>query len=309
MQRVLISGGSGFVGRALASALVARGDRVTVLSRDAARARRHFHASVRCAAWTPDREGPWTEELAVVDTVVHLAGEPVARRWSPAVTDRILKSRVDTTRLLVEEIGKAKAGHVGGPSVFVCASATGFYGPRNPDEKLDETSERGQGFLADVVDKWEEAARGAEAHGLRSVQVRIGVVLGEGGGALEKMILPFKLFAGGPVGDGKQVVSWVHRDDLVGMLLLAIDDDRVKGPFNAVSPNAATAAELASAIGAVLGRASWLKAPAFAVKAVMGEAAEILTTGQRVYPARAVALGYEFRHAKLVPALESILGQ
>jgi uncharacterized protein (TIGR01777 family) len=304
MERVLITGGSGFLGRALSQALLGRGDRVTVLTRDPARSRPHLPPDVRVASWTPDREGPWTEELGVVDAVIHLAGEPVAQRWTAAAKDRIRKSRIDSTRLLVDAIGKA--AHK--PKVLVCASAIGFYGARPGSETLDETSERGQGFLADVVSEWEEAARGAEQHGLRVASVRIGVVLGEGGGALEKMLLPFKLFAGGPVGDGKQVVSWVHRDDLVGMVLLALDDARVKGPLNAVSPNAATGEEMAHAIGQVLGRSSWLRAPAFAVKAAMGEAAEIVTTGQRVYPARAVELGYEFHHAKLVPALDSILG-
>ena len=304
MKNVLISGGSGFIGRRLAQELLARGDRVTVLTRDAARARRHFPERVRCAAWTPGKEGAWVEELATVDAVVHLAGEPVAQRWSEAVKDRIVKSRVDSTRVLVEAIGKS--AHK--PSVFVCASATGYYGPRPADVTLDEGSEPGQGFLADVVKRWEEAARGAEALGLRTVEVRIGVVLGEGGGAIEKMIIPFKLFGGGPVGDGKQVVSWIHRDDVVGMILFALDDDRVKGPLNAVSPNPATSAELAHGIGAVMNRPSWISAPTFALKLAMGEAAEILTTGQRVYPKKAVELGYEFRHARLVPALESILG-
>jgi uncharacterized protein (TIGR01777 family) len=191
---------------------------------------------------------------------------------------------------------------------MVSASAIGFYGPRRPDEKVDESSEPGQGFLAEVVRRWEEAARAVDAHGVRSVQVRIGVVFGEGGGPLEKIVLPFKLFAGGPVGDGTQVVSWVHREDVVGLILFALDDDRVKGPINAVSPNAVNATELAQAIGTVLNRPSWIKTPAFAVELAMGEAAEILTTGQRVFPTKAVELGYEFRHARLLPALESILG-
>ncbi len=305
MKKVLITGGTGFVGRCLAEQLLARGDRVTVLTRDAGRARGHLPDSVRCATWTPEKEGPWVEELAVVDAIVHLAGEPVAQRWSPAVKDRIVKSRVDTTRLLVDAIGKASHK----PAVLVSASAIGFYGPRPPEEVVDERSERGKGFLADVADRWEEAARAVEAHGVRAVQLRLGVVLGEGGGALEKMLLPFKLFAGGPVGDGKQIVSWVHRDDVVGMILLALDDESVKGPVNAVSPNPATAAEVARAIGAVLGRASWLRTPAAAIQLAMGEAAEIITTGQRVFPARAIELGYEFRQARLVPALESILGE
>ncbi len=305
MSKILITGGSGFIGRRLVEELLDRGDRVTVLARDAGRARRHFPERVRCAAWTPEKEGPWTEELGVADAVVNLAGEPVAQRWSPAVKDRIVKSRVDTTRTLVGAIGKLGKK----PGVFVCASATGYYGPRRPDELLTEDAEPGNDFLAGLVQRWEEAARGVDQHGVRSVQIRIGVVLGEGGGALSKMILPFKLFAGGPVGSGDQVVSWVHRDDVVGMILLALDDDRVKGPINVVSPNPATSAELARALGAVLNRPSWLRAPAALVSAAMGEAAEILLTGQRVQPKKAIDLGYAFRHARLVPALESILGE
>lgn len=303
MRSVLVTGGTGFVGRRLVERLLARGDRVTVLTRDAARARGRLPAGARCAGWTPERLGPWTEELAAVDAVVHLAGESVGQRWTPAVKDRIVKSRVDSTRALVEVLGKATHK----PSVFVCASAVGYYGPRPGDERLDEGSEAGNDFLADVVKRWEEAARGADQHGVRSVQVRIGVVLGEGGGPLEKMMLPFKLFGGGPLGDGKQVVSWVHRDDVVGMMLLAIDDDRVKGPINAVSPNAVTNAELAEAIGAVMNRPSWIRTPAFALGLAMGEAATIATTGQRVYPARAVELGYEFQYARLIPALDEAI--
>lgn len=304
MKKVLITGGSGFVGRRLAEELLARGDRVTVLTRDVARARGNLPDRVRCAAWNPDREGPWVEELEVVDAVFHLAGEPVARRWNDAIKARIDKSRQGSTHTLVEAIGKARHK----PSVLVCASATGYYGGRPSDEELTEESEPGHDFLAGVVQRWEEAARAAEQHGLRSVQLRIGVVLGEGGGALDRMLLPFKLFGGGPIGDGKQVISWVHRDDVVGLMLLALDDDRVKGPINVVSPHPATSSELANAIGAVLNRPSWIKAPAFLMKAVLGEAAGVVLDSQRVVPARAVALGYEFRQARLLPALESILG-
>jgi uncharacterized protein (TIGR01777 family) len=303
--KVLITGGTGFVGRRLVERLLERGDRVTVLTRDAVRARGHFPERVRCAAWTPEKAGPWVEELSVVDAVVHLAGEPVIKRWSPAIKDRIVKSRVDSTRVLVEAIGKANPK----PKVLVCASAIGYYGPRKPDEQLDEGSEPGQGFLADVCKGWEEAAQGAEAHGLRVAELRIGIVLGEGGGPLQKMLPPFKLFVGGPVGEGDQVISWIHREDTVGMTLLAIDDERVKGPINVVSPNPATGVEMARTIGAVLNRPSWLKAPAFAIGLAMGEAAEILTTGQRVFPTKAVELGYEFHYARLLPALEAaILG-
>ena len=176
-------------------------------------------------------------------------------------------------------------------------------------ETVDEDSEPGKDFLADVCEQWEDAAREAEEHGVRTAQVRIGIVLGEGGGALEKMITPFKLYAGGPIGDGKQPVPWVHRDDVVGMLLFAIDHEEVKGPINAVSPYPVTNEQLAKAIGTVMNRPSWLRVPEAALKLRFGDAAEVLTTGQRVYPKRAAELGYEFRQARLIRALESILGE
>ncbi|MCC6551638.1 MAG: TIGR01777 family protein [Polyangiaceae bacterium] len=305
MKTILITGGSGFVGRGIVKALLARGDRVTVLTRDVRRAKQSLPASARVAVWTPDKEGPWCEELEVVDAVVHLAGESIARRWTDAARREIERSRLDSTKLLVEAIGRAQHK----PEALLCASAVGYYGPRPGDEVLDEEAERGQGFLADVVARWEEAARAAEAHGVRTVELRFGIVLGEGGGALEKMLKPFKLFAGGPIAGGKQVVSWVHRDDVVGMTLLALDNPAVKGPINVVAPSPATSEELARAIGVVMNRPSWLRVPEAAIRIGMGDAAEMLTTGQRVQPKRAIELGYEFRYARLLPALESILGR
>jgi uncharacterized protein (TIGR01777 family) len=306
VKTVLITGGSGFIGRGLVKELLARGDRVTVLTRDVRRARGQLPAGVRVAAWDPGKDGPWIEELEVVDAVVHLAGENIAKRWTDAARREIERSRIESTRLLGEAIGRAKRK----PGVFLCASAVGFYGPQPGEKVLDESAEAGgQGFLADLVVRWEEAARAVEAHGVRSVQLRIGIVLGEGGGPLEKMVTPFKLFVGGPIGDGKQVISWVHRDDAVGMTLLAMDDPAATGPINLVSPYPATSEEMAHAIGAVLNRPAWFRVPEAAVKLGMGDAAEILTTGQRVYPRRAIELGYEFRRARLIPALESILGQ
>jgi uncharacterized protein (TIGR01777 family) len=222
------------------------------------------------------------------------------------VRARIVSSRVDSTRVLVEAIGRR--AHK--PAVLVSASAVGYYGPRPADEDLDEGSAPGHDFLADVVKRWEAEAQAIAKHGVRDVELRIGVVLGEGGGAVDKMIPPFRFGFGGPIGSGKQPVAWVHRDDVVGLVLFAIDDDRVKGPLNAVAPSPVTSAELARAIGRVLHRPSWIPAPSFAVKLAMGsEAAEIVLTGQRVRPKRALDLGYRFRHPDLEPALASILGK
>lgn len=304
MKRVVITGGSGFVGRRLVEALLARGDEAIVLTRDPSRARAHLPSGARAVAWTPERPGPWTDEIDAAGAVVHLAGEPVAQRWTPEVRARIVSSRVDTTRIIVDAMARGPRR----PPVFVCASAIGYYGPRPPDEDLDEDSAPGSDFLAGVVKRWEAEARRAAEYGVRDVELRIGVVLGEGGGAMDRMILPFKLFAGGPIGSGKQAVSWIHRDDVVGLVLLAIDDERVRGPINATAPSPVTSAELARALGRVLRRPSWLPAPAFAVKLALGEAAEVVTSGQRVLPKRALALGYAFREPAIEPALRSFLG-
>jgi uncharacterized protein len=304
VKTVLITGGSGFIGRRLSQELIKRGDRVTILTRNPDKARGKVWPGVRVAGWTPTAEGPWYDELDKVDAVVHLAGEVVAQRWSDAKKKEIVESRVGSTERLVEAIGRAKHR----PKVLVSASATGYYGARDPNEELDETSEPGKGFLSDLVVQWENASKKAEDHGVRTAMLRIGVVFGKGGGALEQMVPAFKLFVGGPIGDGKQIYSWVHIDDVVGLALMAIDDDRVKGPLNATSPYPATAGEVAKAIGVTLNRPSFFKVPKAIVSAMLGEAAEIVTESQRVLPHRAIELGYEFRYARLMPALESILG-
>jgi uncharacterized protein (TIGR01777 family) len=304
VKRVLITGGSGFIGRALARELLARGDHVTVLTRDVHKTRKHMPQAVRITAWTPTQIGPWVDELSVIDAVVHLAGAPVAQRWTDKTKRAIEESRVTSTRVLVEAMGQAKKK----PSAFICASAVGYYGPRPASEQLDESGSPGKDWLSGVVVRWEEAAREAEKLGVRTVELRIGVVLGEGGGALDKMVTPFKLYGGGPLGDGKQIISWVHRADVTGMILLAIDNEAVSGPINAVSPNPATGDEVAEGLSIVLSKPSWLRVPAGVIGILMGEAAQVVTTGQRVYPAKAVEHGYEFRYTRLVPALESILG-
>lgn len=303
MKTVLITGGSGFIGRGLIKELLARGDKVTVLTRDV-RKTQAVLPQVRALSWSPEEEGPWAEELETVDAVIHLAGEPIAKRWTPEAKREIDRSRAASTRVLVDAIGKATRK----PSVFLCASAVGYYGPQPGDRAFDEDAPAGEGFLAEVVVRWEEAAREVEdKHGVRSVQLRIGIVVGEGGGAIDKMVMQFKLFVGGPIGAGDQVISWIHMDDVVGITLLALDNESVRGPVNVVSPNPTTGEELAKALGEVLGRPSWLRVPEAMVRIGLGDAAEILTTGQRVVPRRALDLGYVFKHPHLIAALESAL--
>lgn len=303
VKSVLLTGGTGFIGRSLTRALLARGDRVTVLSRDPSRTRGRLPQGAVAVAYDPEREGPWLDELGRASAVVHLAGENVAQRWTDEARRRIISSRVDSTRLVVEGMRRAEKK----PDVFVCASAVGFYGSRPATERLTETSSRGQGFLADVVNAWEAAAQPAESLGVRTIMLRIGIVLGEGGGPLEKMMLPFKMFAGGHIGSGTHVISWIHADDVVGLILLCLDNPEARGPINAVAPNAVTSAELAKAIGRAMHRPAWFNVPEPLVRLGMGEAAEFMTTGQRVLPHRATELGYEFRWPNLDPALASIV--
>jgi len=303
VKSVLLTGGTGFIGRSLTRALLARGDRVTVLSRDPSRTSGRLPQGATAVAYDPEHEGPWLDELGRASAVVHLAGENVAQRWTDEARRRIVSSRVDSTRLVVEGMRRAEKK----PDVFVSASAIGFYGPRPATERLTENSTRGEGFLADVCNAWEAAAQPAESFGVRTVMLRIGIVLGEGGGPLEKMILPFKMFAGGHIGSGTHAISWIHADDVVGLILLCLDNPEARGPINAVSPNSVTSAELAKSIGRTMHRPAWFNVPTSLIRLGMGEAAEFITTGQRVLPQRATELGYEFRWPNLDPALASIL--
>jgi uncharacterized protein (TIGR01777 family) len=308
--RVILTGATGLLGSALIEALVERGDEVGVLSRDPERARGRLPSAAAEAAihrWDPRDEPAPAEALAGADVVMHLAGENIAQRWSRGAKARIRESRVLGTRNLVEGLRALREQEPGAlPGTLLSASAIGYYGARG-EEPLDEDGPRGEGFLAEVCEAWErEAARAAEL-GMRVVRLRTGVVLDPRGGALAKMLPPFRLGIGGPVAGGRQYVSWIHREDLVGVALAAILDERWSGPVNATAPAPARNSELASALGGALHRPAVLPVPAVALRLLYGQMASLITTGARVVPAKALVLGYRFAHPELQEALRSVL--
>jgi len=309
--RIVVAGGTGLLGRALSDSLADGGHDVIVLTRHAPSVTIDpasavtTHAGVRLAHWNPNGEaGPWVAFLDGAAAVVNLAGESIASgRWTAARKRRIRDSRLDATRTLVAGLAACTVP----PSVFVSQSAVGYYGARG-DERLTEEAPPGSDFMARLCAEWEAAARQGEAYVTRVVVMRTGLVLDREGGALPRMLLPFRLFAGGPLGSGCQYISWIHLDDWVALATAATDEAAIRGTVNATAPNPVTNREFARTVGAVLGRPSWMPAPAIALRAALGELADaLLLAGQRVVPERALALGFRFRYADLRPALESVL--
>ncbi|MDP6438963.1 MAG: TIGR01777 family oxidoreductase [Candidatus Brocadiia bacterium] len=302
-MRAFITGGTGLIGRRLVGELLARGDSVAVLTRDAGAAREALPVAVELVEGDPTAPGPWQQAVSDADAVVNLAGEPIfARRWSAAQKRRILTSRVQATRSVVD----AMANLAPGPRTLINASGVGYYGPRG-DEELDEDSPAGSDFLAQVGREWEAAAAAATKAGIRVVLLRTGVVLAPEGGALKQMALPFRLHVGGPVGSGRQWVSWVHIEDLVGVILFALDNESIQGPVNGTAPRPVTNREFAMTLGRVLGRKSWLPVPRIALRVAIGQVADLAARGQRAFPRKAVEAGYRFRYVRLSDALEQIL--
>src|SRR4051812_17181014 len=267
-MRVTVTGATGVIGRRLVEALAGRGDDVTVLSRDPARAERALGAAAM--AWDPDAGPAPAEALAGRDAVVHLAGETIAQRWTAEAKRRIRESRVAGTRNLVAGLRAAEPR----PAVLVSASGVDYYGPRG-DERVTEDDPAGTTFLAEVCVAWEAEAQAAEELGLRVVRLRTGPVLDRSGGALAKMLPPFKLGAGGPVAGGRQYLSWIHADDLVGVYLRALDDERWSGAINATAPHPVTNREFSKALGRALHRPAVAPVPSLALKLLYGDMAEI----------------------------------
>ena len=292
-MRVLVTGGTGLVGRPACDALRAAGHAVTIVSREPGR------VPARAIGWDGLRTA-----IPETDAIVNLAGESIASgRWTAARKAAIRSSRVEATRALVDAAAAASPR----PKVLVNASGVGYYGAHG-DEPLDETAAAGPDFLARVCVEWEAEARRAEALGVRVVVVRLGVVLAPDGGALSAMLLPFRAGLGGPIGGGRQWISWVHRDDVVGLLREAVGNTEYAGPVNATSPNPVTNRDFARALGRALHRPTVLPVPGIGLRLLMGEMATMLLTGQRVLPKVAERLGYAWQQPELPEALERCVG-
>jgi len=296
--KIAISGASGLIGRRLLKNLLAAGHSMHVLSRHAGT---NMPPGVKLSAWDPVKSQPPEESLLEAGAVIHLAGEPVAQRWTADAKQRIRDSRVLGTRNLVQAIGKLQRK----PEVLICASAIGYYGSRG-DEVLNESSAPAGSYLADVCQAWEKEAQAAEALGVRVVRVRTGLVLDSRGGALQRMLPPFRMGVGGKLASGKQWMSWIHLEDLAAMFQFALDHP-VRGAFNGVAPYAVSNSDFTRALGQALHRPAIFPVPAFALKALFGEMSEILLASQRVAPAAAEAAGFRFRFPQLAPALADVL--
>lgn len=308
-MKVVIAGGTGFLGRPLAELYAEEGQQVTVLTRRLPPAKSEYEAGtglpgITHVGWTPDGSiGPWGAALDGADVAVNLAGESIAtRRWTPARKTLIRDSRVLATRSLVGAIRAAARP----PATLISGSAVGYYGPRG-DEKVTEETPPGDDFLAHVCTGWEREAIGAEAAGTRVAVVRTGVVLERAGGALPRMLPPVKLFAGGPLGSGRQYMPWIHRADWLELVRWIATTPQARGALNATAPQPVTNAAFMKALARALHRPSWLPAPAFGLRLLLGEMADaLILTGQRALPARALALGFRFHLPQIDQAMRAI---
>lgn len=307
-MRVFVTGGTGLIGSRLVRRLLGRGEQVQLLTRRYGAARQIVGHECGLFEGDPTQAGDWMKEVADCDAVVHLAGENIfARRWNAAFKAALLESRVRSTQHVVEALARKPTRADGSPKTLVCASAIGYYGPHG-DEELTEDSPPGSDFMADICVQWEEAARKVEDAGVRCTMLRIGIVLDPAGGALKKMLTPFKIGAGGPVGNGRQWMSWIHHEDITGLLLLQLDSAEARGPLNGTAPNPVTNRAFGKALGSALHRPAFLPTPTFALRLALGEVAQVVATGQRVLSKRALELGYSFKYPTIEAALKQILG-
>jgi uncharacterized protein len=305
-MKVAITGATGFVGTRLIDRLQSEGHQILVLTRNADSARRIFPAdkfpNVEIVAYTPLASGEWQQSIAGCDAVVNLAGAPIAEsRWTAERKQEILESRKLGTQKIVEAIAQANPK----PTVLINSSAIGYYGT-SETATFEESVQPGSDFLAQVCRDWEAEAEKVKAAGVRLVILRTGIVLGMGG-AIAKMLMPFRMFAGGPIGSGRQWFSWIHREDMVSLIVFALTHSEMEGTYNATAPNPVRMAELCQALGQVMNRPSWLPVPDFALEALLGDGAQVVLQGQQVLPKRTEASGFKFAYPTVKPALEEVL--
>ncbi|NBX68801.1 MAG: TIGR01777 family protein [Proteobacteria bacterium] len=301
-MKILVTGGTGFVGRPLVKKLAEANHQIVLLTRNPEAAKKSISAPMEVYGWEPETSTPPKEAYNGIDAIVHLAGESIAAgRWTAKQKKKILDSRVLSTRNLLK--GAVEAGAK--PKVIVSASAIGIYGDRG-NQSLSETSAQGIGFLADVCRAWERETQYPGLESVRKVNLRIGIVLEKGGGALQKLLPLFKIGGGGPVGNGKQWMSWIHLSDLVEMIMYSLTHDTVSGATNAVAPNPSTNAEFSRALGKALHRPAFMPAPPFALKLAMGEMSELVLASQKVEAKKIESAGFVFKFPKIQEALDDI---
>ena len=305
-MKIAITGATGLVGTRLVSKLKEQNHQIVVFTRNSDKARKIFPSTrfpnIEIVRYTPLESGTWQDKVSGCDAVVNLAGEPISERWTPQHKKAILESRQIGTRKIVEAIAKAEEK----PSVLVSGSAIGYYGT-SETATFDETSASGNDFLAEVCQKWEAEAEAVREHGVRLVIVRIGIVLANGGGALGKMLTPFQMGAGGPIGTGRQWFSWVHRDDLVNVLIQAVEREDLSGVYNATSPNPVKMGEFCQTLGEVLNRPSWLPVPEFVIELLLGDGAVVVLEGQQVLPKKTQSANINYQYPEVRSALREIV--
>jgi hypothetical protein len=302
-MKLVIPGGSGFIGRHLCRSLFQKGHEITALSRNPQLAQQRLDSKIQVAPWGGEAGLALEKVLEGADAVINLAGEPIAdARWTEKRKHLLWRSRIDTTRQLVDALACASNK----PSTLINASAIGFYGSQE-SKSVNEGSPAGEGFLADLCVAWEREATRAETLGIRVVRLRIGMVLGLEGGALSKMLFPFRLFLGGPIAPGSQPISWIHIDDLVNLISWILENEHINQAVNAVAPMPVTMGQFCRTLGYVLGRPSWFPVPKIVLRVALGEMATLLTSGQVVEPGVAKREGFQFKYPSLHPALEALL--
>ncbi|MBE9169510.1 TIGR01777 family protein [Pleurocapsales cyanobacterium LEGE 06147] len=304
-MKVAITGATGFVGTRLIEKLHSQEHQIIVFTRNSTKAKKLFPNSafpnLEAIEYKPKESGDWQKAISGCDGVINLAGEPISERWTPQHKREIMESRQLGTRKIVEAIKQAESK----PKVLINSSAIGYYGT-SETATFDESSSSGNDFLAQVCQQWEAEAEKVKEAGVRLVIIRTGIVLGNGG-ALGKMIGPFKMFAGGPIGSGRQWFSWIHRDDLVNLIIEALKRSDMEGVYNATAPNPVKMAQFCQTLGEVMHRPSWLPVPEFALELLLGDGAKVVLEGQQVLPKKTQSAGFQYQYPTLKPALTEIL--